>query len=138
MKKTILTIVLTAIIVGSIGVYAGTKISATEVGYRDKDNNEITVQAALNDIYDSLTGNAQLISYSGPINSGTEIDVKIGDYVILSSVAGTTATNAELVGSMSGGYWNKVSGYVGIWRATSTKMVIGTDSGNTLSYVVIR
>ncbi len=51
MKKNILLFVLGLIIAGSIGVYAGTKISANQITYTDSNNVEKTVDTVLDDLY---------------------------------------------------------------------------------------
>ena len=63
MKKTILTIILTTLIVGCIGVYAGTKISATEVSYDE----HTTVKEKLDDIY-AKKNNVNVWNNGNPLN----------------------------------------------------------------------
>lgn len=140
-KNNILGFIIGVVFMGTITVvYA---INANHIGYEPEDTTwEVSTTAeALNSLYTSLEnlpGAAELVTYQGNVASGTEINVGIGNYIIISSVAGSTATNAERIGGVSGGYWNKVNGYMGVYRATATNVVIGTDSGNTLSYVVIK
>ena len=55
--KKIFIFVLGIVVAGSIGVYAGSRINADQITYLDKNNNEITVDTALNDLYDKADKN---------------------------------------------------------------------------------
>ena len=54
MKKTILTIIITAIICISVSVYATISLTANQVSYTDSNNNEVRLDQALDNIYQSI------------------------------------------------------------------------------------
>lgn len=62
LKNRVFLVIITAIIFTGVGIYAETKINASEIKYIDKDNNETTVDAVLDDLYD-LSNNYDLTFY---------------------------------------------------------------------------
>ena len=98
MKKNIVFFMLVAIIFTSIGVYAGTRISAADIDY-----NDTTVEAAINDLYseaykDISFGTALYSQNQGELlaSRSTTLTLNKGEYimaVIWNKGYGTTGTD---------------------------------------------
>lgn len=95
LRSRIFAFILGAIMFSCISVYATIKIQASEIGYIDKNNNEITVEAALNSLY--TLAEAKQIIFGTPIyknirsTSSTTAktlsfsDVTKGNYIVVVS-----------------------------------------------------
>ena len=123
MKKTILTVILTAIICISGTVFAVTQINANQVSYTDKENNEVKLDTALDTLYDKSEAldeykekfDSIIIEYQAQSLSSTRIGrgqlhltQMLNNYKyfkILSIAAGTGNENTqtcEIYGTISG------------------------------------
>ena len=96
MKKNIVFFMLVAIMFTSIGVYAGTRISAADIDY-----NDTTVEAAINDLYleayKNITFATSLYNQSQGekiANRSTSLTLSNGDYIVIAlSNFGSAATS---------------------------------------------
>ena len=61
MKKTILTVIITAVICISISVFATTLLTADEIVYVDSSNQKITVNEALNYLYTNVNETSDVV-----------------------------------------------------------------------------
>lgn len=105
LTSKIFLVIVTAIICTSIGVYAGSQLNASDIKYIDSNDNETTVDVALNNLYTRAnTPIADLINYAsknqlyaGARTAGIvkTIGLDKGDYFVISTMGHAWSTSTS-------------------------------------------